>query len=52
LAPVLASAYGVVVDMWIVMHEDARSTQRVRLMFDHIAASLLGLVRQTNKKPT
>lgn len=40
LTPVLEDQYGVVVDMWVVMHEDARATRRTRLLFDHLAASL------------
>ncbi len=27
-------------DMWVAMHEDLRDTQRVRLLFDHIARQL------------
>jgi hypothetical protein len=35
--------------MWVVMHEDARGTRRMRLMFDHLAASLLKLMRPAGK---
>lgn len=37
---VLADKYGIEVDMWVVMHEDARNSRRMRLMFDHLVASL------------
>lgn len=45
LVPVLADEYCVTVDMWVVMHEDARGTRRTRLMFDHLVASLQKLMR-------
>jgi hypothetical protein len=37
---VLADKYGLEVDMWVVMHEDARNSRRMRLMFDHLVNSL------------
>jgi DNA-binding transcriptional LysR family regulator len=40
IVPVLADKYGIEVDMWVVMHEDARNSRRMRLMFDHLVASL------------
>jgi DNA-binding transcriptional LysR family regulator len=40
IIPVLADKYGLDVDMWVVMHEDARNSRRMRLMFDHLVASL------------
>jgi DNA-binding transcriptional LysR family regulator len=46
LVPVLPEAYGVVADMWVVMHEDARNVRRTRLMFDHLVASLGKLLSQ------
>jgi DNA-binding transcriptional LysR family regulator len=49
LVPVLAAEYSVAVDLWVVMHEDARGTRRMRLMFDHLAASLLKLMRPAVK---
>jgi DNA-binding transcriptional LysR family regulator len=39
ILPVLAGAYCVAVDIWIVMHEDARNSRRMRLMFDHLVAA-------------
>ena len=40
IIPVLADKYGIEVDMWVVMHEDARNSRRMRLMFDHLVNSL------------
>jgi DNA-binding transcriptional LysR family regulator len=41
LVPVLPEAYGMQTEMWVVMHEDQRGIRRARLMFDHLAASLV-----------
>ena len=48
LVPLLDS-YCVEVDLWVAMHEDARKNRRMRLMFDHLAASLTRLSRQSGK---
>jgi hypothetical protein len=32
-------------EIWCAMHEDMRSTSRVRLLFDHLAAGLSAYVR-------
>jgi DNA-binding transcriptional LysR family regulator len=40
LVPVLASAFQITLEVWLVMHRDLKSTQRVRLLFDHLAAAL------------
>jgi DNA-binding transcriptional LysR family regulator len=40
IIPVLADKYSLEVDMWVVMHEDARNSRRMRLMFDHLVNSL------------
>lgn len=45
LVPVLPEDYGMHTEMWVVMHEDLRGIRRMRLMFDHLAASLEKLVR-------
>jgi hypothetical protein len=31
--------------VWIAMHEDMKSTARVRMLFDHLAAGLAAFVR-------
>lgn len=48
LVPVLADQVGVKVPMWVVMHKDARSTLRIRLMYDHLV-KVLG--RRTPSQP-
>ncbi len=45
LVPVLEGSVGFNLDMWLVMHRDARSTRRVRLLFDHLAEGLTAYVR-------
>jgi DNA-binding transcriptional LysR family regulator len=50
LVPVLADQYCVVIDTWVVMHEDARNTRRTRLMFDHLVESFEHLIRPSGKQ--
>jgi DNA-binding transcriptional LysR family regulator len=45
LVPVLARAIRFELEVWVAMHEDMKSTGRVRLLFDHLAAGLSGFVR-------
>ena len=45
LVPVLARAIRFELEVWVAMHEDMRSTGRVRLLFDHLAAGLSAFVR-------
>jgi len=40
LVPVLPGAFRMMLDLWLVMHEDLRASRRVRLLFDHLAAEL------------
>ena len=40
LVPILPALIGFKLEMWLVMHEDLRSSKRVRLLFDHLAAAL------------
>jgi DNA-binding transcriptional LysR family regulator len=49
LVPLFADQYCVEVDLWVAMHEDSRGSRRMRLMFDHLAASLTALSRQSGK---
>lgn len=51
IVPVLADKYGVDVDLWVVMHEDARNSRRMRLMFDHLVKSLADLSGRRTKTP-
>ena len=48
LVPVLAKAIRFELEVWVAMHEDMRSTGRVRLLFDHLAAGLSAFVRGVN----
>jgi DNA-binding transcriptional LysR family regulator len=45
LVPVLAKAIRFELEVWVAMHEDMRSTGRVRVLFDHLAAGLSAFVR-------
>ena len=45
LVPVLARAIRFELEVWIAMHEDMKSTGRVRMLYDHLAAGLSGFVR-------
>lgn len=40
LLPVLAKQFKVEMEVWIVMHNDLKRISRMRLMFDHLSASL------------
>lgn len=40
LMPVLPEAVRFDLEMWVAMHEDLRTTRRVRLLFDHLAEGL------------
>jgi DNA-binding transcriptional LysR family regulator len=51
LVPLLADKYCVEVDLWVAMHEDSRNSRRMRLMFDHLAASLSALSGKRRKPP-
>jgi DNA-binding transcriptional LysR family regulator len=45
LVPVLADTLHFELEVWIAMHEDMKSTGRVRLLFDHLATVLTAFVR-------
>jgi DNA-binding transcriptional LysR family regulator len=51
LVPLLADKYCVEVDLWVAMHEDSRNSRRMRLMFDHLAASLSAVSGKRRKPP-
>jgi DNA-binding transcriptional LysR family regulator len=40
LVAVLPKAVGFDLEMWLVMHEDLRTSRRVRLLYDHLAGAL------------
>jgi DNA-binding transcriptional LysR family regulator len=45
LVPILPDKISFRLEIWLAMHEDLRATQRVRLMFDHLAKELASYVR-------
>ena len=45
LVPVLPGALRYALEVWLVMHEDAKATRRVRLAFDHLARGLADYLR-------
>lgn len=44
LVPLLEDRIGFALDIWVVMHEDLRTSRRMRLMFDHLAAEFAAYV--------
>lgn len=46
LVRVLPQTIDFKLDMWLAMHEDMKTTRRVRLVFDHLAEGLSRYVRQ------
>jgi DNA-binding transcriptional LysR family regulator len=49
IVPVLAGKYGAELDLWVAMHEDARNSRRVRLVFDHLVKSLTALCAKSRR---
>jgi DNA-binding transcriptional LysR family regulator len=45
LVPVLPKLIRFELDVWLVMHEDMRSTAHIRLLFDHLVAGLSAVLR-------
>ena len=45
LVQVLPNAIQYALEVWLVMHEDLKTTRRVRLLFDHLAAGLTAYVK-------
>ncbi len=50
LLPILADTLHFELEVWIAMHEGMKSTGRVRLLFDHLAAGLTAVVRAVDGK--
>ncbi len=46
LVPVLADQLIFELEMWLAMHEDLKSTRRVRMLFDHLTESLLDYIKE------
>jgi DNA-binding transcriptional LysR family regulator len=49
LVGILPDAFGFDLGVWIVMHKDLKSSRRVRLMFDHLAAHLLAYIASASR---
>lgn len=45
LVPVLPDAVRFELEIWIAMHEDLKTTRRVRLLYDHLATGLTSYLR-------
>jgi DNA-binding transcriptional LysR family regulator len=45
LTPVLPGAIDFALGVWVVMHQDLKSSRRMRLMYDHLAAQLTDYIR-------
>lgn len=48
LVPVLHDQLGFSMEMWLAIHEDLKSSLRVRLLFDHLAGALADYARQND----
>ena len=48
LVPVLGKDIRFELEIWIAMHEDMKSTTRVRTLFDHLGVGLSAFVRGTD----
>ncbi|HKO73026.1 MAG TPA: LysR family transcriptional regulator [Bradyrhizobium sp.] len=46
LIRVLEKSFTFTREMWLVMHEDAKATRRVRLLFDHLVEGLTAYVKE------
>jgi DNA-binding transcriptional LysR family regulator len=46
LVPILAEAFGFALEAWVVMHEDLKSSLRMRLMFDHLVEGMKAYVSE------
>ncbi|UCI07189.1 LysR family transcriptional regulator [Mesorhizobium sp. B1-1-8] len=48
LVRVLEKTFTFTREMWLVMHEDAKATRRIRLLFEHLAKSLTTYVKDSS----
>src|SRR5262249_40118976 len=46
LVPVLQRAFTFKREMWLAIHEDAKATRRIRLLFDHLADGLKAYLKE------
>lgn len=49
LVPVLPGTIEFELDVWIVMHEDLKTSRRMRLMFDHLATEMTAYTREAGR---
>jgi DNA-binding transcriptional LysR family regulator len=47
LVPILADQLRVRLELWVVMHENLKKEQKVKLMFDHLVERLAKYVEET-----
>ncbi len=47
LVHVLADEFSYSLDLWVVMHENLRTSRRMRLVYDHLAAELKAYARES-----
>ena len=47
LEPILEGAFSFPMEVWVVMHEDQKSTRRVRIVFDALVAGLRDYINET-----
>jgi DNA-binding transcriptional LysR family regulator len=48
LIRVLEKSFTFTREMWLVMHEDAKATRRIRLLFDHLAEGLTAYAKENS----
>jgi DNA-binding transcriptional LysR family regulator len=50
LVHLLSDGFGLGLEVWVVMHEDLRTSRRVRLLFDHLAGGLATYVATSQSR--
>jgi len=46
LVPVMPGAFRMMLDLWLVMHEDLRTSRRVQLLFQHLTEELTAYLKE------
>ncbi len=52
LVPVMHGDFRLMLDCWVVMHENLRTSRRVRLLFDHLVAELTAYLKPEEARAT
>lgn len=52
LMPVMHGDFRIMLDCWVVMHENLRTSRRVRLLFDHLVAELTTYIKPEEARAT